>query len=94
MWKLTPRQIWKRPNPLYSLSPETTQRILRLLEWTQEEELTCEETFALLDEYVELADGDAETIMPLVKHHLDGCPDCFEGYDALRRILQNDADTI
>lgn len=75
-----------------NLTPASTVRLLHLLERTQEEELTCEETFDLLDEYVELAESEAEAtaIMPLVKHHLDGCPDCHERYDALRRILQSD----
>lgn len=71
-----------------NLNPESTIRLMRLLERTQEEELSCEETFALLDEYVELTEGDAATLMPLVKHHLDGCPDCYERYDVLRHIVQ------
>lgn len=73
-----------------NLSPESTVRLMHLLARTQEEELSCEETFALLDEYVELTESDAATLMPLVRHHLDGCPDCHERYDALRRILQTD----
>ncbi len=82
--------------PQLTLTPESAMRLLRLLERTQEEELTCEETFALLDEYAELAESEAEAevLMPLVKHHLDGCPDCYERYDALRRILQTDIDTL
>lgn len=76
--------------------PDVTEtsvaRLMHVLEHTQEEELSCEETFALLDEYVELAvsKSEAAALMPLVKHHLDGCPDCHDYYDSLLRILQTE----
>ncbi len=64
--------------------------LLRRLENVQENAYSCEETFALLDEYVELVvtDEEAAALMPLVKNHLDMCPDCREGYEVLLRILE------
>ncbi|HID52419.1 MAG TPA: zf-HC2 domain-containing protein [Anaerolineae bacterium] len=64
--------------------------LLRRLENVQENAYSCEETFDLLDEYVELVvtDEEAAALMPLVKNHLDMCPDCRERYEILLRILE------
>jgi hypothetical protein len=73
----------------------TITHLMRLIEQTQEEEYSCEETFALLDEYAEIAlrnDLEAEALMPLVKHHLDMCPECAERYEALLYILESEAE--
>ncbi len=70
---------------------ETISLLMELIEQTREGEYSCEETFDLLDEYVELALGNQEeavTLMPLVKNHIDGCPDCHDRYEALLQILQ------
>jgi hypothetical protein len=65
--------------------------LMELIEKTNEDEYSCEETYALLDEYVELvADGqDVEKLMPLVKKHVDHCPDCGPRFEILLDILQN-----
>ncbi len=69
--------------------------LLRRLENVQENAYSCEETFALLDEYVELivTDEEAAALMPLVKNHLDMCPDCRERYEILLRILETESFT-
>lgn len=48
-------------------------------------EVTCEECFELLDEYVDLeADGeDADTRLPGMRAHLHGCPACREEHESL-----------
>ena len=65
------------------------QKILGMLEKTQEEELTCDDVFALLDQFAEMAvrGEDVASLMPMVKHHLDICGDCREEYEALEAIL-------
>ncbi len=70
---------------------DTVTTLMRLIEQTNEGEYSCEETFDLLDEYVELvaADQDVEVLMPLVKKHVDHCPDCGPRYEILLDILQN-----
>ncbi len=57
---------------------------------TQEEELSCDEVLAVIDEYAEraLAGEDISELMPKVKQHLDLCPECFEEYQVLLNILQ------
>jgi hypothetical protein len=52
-------------------------------------EVTCEECFERLDEYVELelAGGDAELRVPGMRAHLEGCPACREDHDSLLALI-------
>jgi hypothetical protein len=51
-------------------------------------EVTCEECFELLDEYVdlELAGQDADRRLPGMREHLEGCPACHEDHESLRDL--------
>ena len=53
-------------------------------------EVTCEECFELLDEYVELelAGEDADRCLPGLREHLQGCPACDEDHESLREFVQ------
>ncbi len=53
---------------------------------------SCEEAFALLDEYVErvASEEEAEQIMPLVKNHIDRCTGCQDVYNMLMYILKTE----
>ena len=50
-----------------------------------EPEVTCEQCFELLDEYVELElrGEDAEEQLPGMRAHLSGCPACHEDHESL-----------
>jgi anti-sigma factor RsiW len=52
-------------------------------------EVSCEECFELLDEYVdlELAGDDADTRLPGMREHLQGCPACHEDHESLRDLV-------
>jgi hypothetical protein len=52
-------------------------------------QVTCEECFELLDEYVELelAGVDADARIPGMRTHLAGCSACHEERDSLRALL-------
>jgi hypothetical protein len=52
-------------------------------------QVTCEECFELLDEYVELelAGLDADARIPGMRTHLAGCSACHEEHDSLRALL-------
>jgi hypothetical protein len=56
-------------------------------------ELTCEQCFDMLDEYVEaeLETADADARVPGMRAHLDGCPACREDHESLRELLATDA---
>ena len=50
-----------------------------------EPEVSCEECFDRLDEYVELelAGVDAERRIPGMRAHFEGCPACREDHESL-----------
>ncbi len=70
---------------------EMMQKMLAMLSNTRDKELTCDEVFALLDQFTELAaqGEDVAQLMPLVQQHLDMCEDCREEYKVLESIVQN-----
>ncbi len=70
---------------------EKMQKMMAMLSNTREVELTCDEVFALLDQFTELAaqGEDVAQLMPLVKQHLDMCEDCRDEYKVLENIVMN-----
>ena len=52
-------------------------------------EVTCEQCFDLLDQYVDLevAGADADGRLPGMRAHLTGCPACHEDYESLRDLV-------
>jgi len=75
------------------LSNEAVYGFLRVLEQVREDELSCEEIYAKLDEYVEMEvkKEDAAHIMPFIREHLDLCPECWDTYEALKDVTENSA---
>jgi hypothetical protein len=71
-------------------SNEAVLGFLQVLEHAQENGCSCDEVFAQIDEYVEreVDRKDAQDLMPLVREHLDLCPECCEEYEALLDILE------
>jgi hypothetical protein len=65
--------------------------ILRVLEAVPAEEISCSELYAKLDEYVEreVDKKDAAYLMPVIREHLDMCPECCEEYEALLDVLSH-----
>lgn len=76
--------------PEATLTQELLVELMERLEKTTENAYCCDEVFALLDEYVELVadDEEARQLMPLVKNHLDMCPDCRDEYEVLLHVLK------
>jgi hypothetical protein len=52
-------------------------------------QVTCDECFERLDEYVELElrGADAEERVPGMRAHLAGCPACADEHQSLRALL-------
>lgn len=71
-------------------SEQVLRKLLVAIEQTQDVEYSCDEVYQLLDQYTEAVERgeDAAQVMPLVKHHLDMCPDCREEFEALLSILE------
>ena len=53
-------------------------------------EVSCEECFEQIDRYVELelAGADADTALPGMAAHLEGCPACREDHDSLLALIR------
>jgi hypothetical protein len=71
------------------LTNEAVLGILRVLDEVPVEEISCAELYVKLDEYVqrEVDKKDAAFLMPVIREHLDVCPDCCEEYEALLDVL-------
>ena len=71
--------------PQDELQDEVIVKFLRILEDVRAEDMSCDEMFIRLDEFVEteVQSHDAEKLMPLVREHLDMCSECDEEYEAL-----------
>lgn len=73
------------------LDHDAVEKIMLALSMTDDNEMSCAEVFALLDEY---ADGtvvdaaDAEVLLPLIEKHLEICADCQECYDMLHKMVE------
>jgi hypothetical protein len=69
---------------------EAVLGFLHVLESVQEQGCSCDEVFTKIDEYVEreVDKNDAQDLMPLIREHLDLCPECCEEYEALLDILE------
>lgn len=76
--------------PETRLSDELIRDLIRSLEETRDDECSCADVFALLDQYaeVEIRGEDAARLMPLLKRHIDTCNECHEEYEALLIILE------
>ena len=75
------------------LDERGVERLMHLLCETRDDELSCEEVFSCLDEYVECLESHQEfgARKQLVEHHLNLCADCRDELDALIHALE-DAD--
>lgn len=73
------------------LSDELVTSIMQRLVTTGEEELSCDEVFAMVDEYAEASQRgeDVASLKPLIRHHLEMCRECDEEYEALLRVLES-----
>lgn len=72
------------------LSDALVTRIMHRLVRTDEEEISCDEVFAIVDEYAEASQRgeDVASLKPLIRHHLELCRECDEEYQALLRVLE------
>ena len=82
--------LFKRHPSTRLASDPVMPELLRMVSMTDEQELSCDEVYALLDlfaEKVKLGE-DAGGLMPMVQKHLGMCPDCREEYEALLKMLE------
>jgi hypothetical protein len=82
--------IRNKVSPPEKLSNDTILGFLHMLEMVEKEDISCDELYMKLDEYVEreVDQRDAAYIMPLMREHLDTCPECCEEYEALLHVIK------
>jgi len=75
------------------MTDETTPELVARLLGPVGPEVTCDECFELLDQYVdlELAGEDADQRLPGVRAHLEGCPACREDHESLRDLVAGES---
>jgi len=89
------KPFWRhKPQAPFAPSQESTNRMratLTMVAQTQEQELSCDEAYSLLDVFADRVSRgeDAAALMPLVQHHLEMCPDCREEFTALLRAIES-----
>jgi hypothetical protein len=78
---------WYLPDP-------ATKGMLESLATTSKQEISCDEVFAVLDQFTEAVQRGENVLlfMPLVRQHLDVCPACRDEYEALLSLLQPNLD--
>jgi hypothetical protein len=78
-------------SPREPLQDEVVVRFFKLLEQIREEDMSCDDMYRQLDEFVEeeVKSKDAAKIMPLIQEHIDCCSECDDEYQALLRVLEN-----
>ena len=68
------------------------RELIRAMLGPEGQELTCDQCFEELDRFVELErqGADADTAVPWLRAHLEGCPACREEYESLHALLATD----
>ena len=86
--------IRNKVSPPEPLSNDAVLGFLKVLENVDKEEITCDELYARLDEYVEreVDQKDAARIMPLMREHMDVCQECCDEYEALLDVIEKSSD--
>lgn len=88
--KIFPQRVQPQPPQKDAENRARLHSLIQMVDRTEENELSCDEVFALLDQYVELVveDRQAANLLPLVQEHLDRCRDCHEEFEALIRVIE------
>jgi hypothetical protein len=85
------QNLFGKPATQPEITDEVVLKIINILERARADEITCDDMFMQLDEFVEhkFYGRDVEKIAPLLREHLDICNDCHEEYAALLHVLEN-----
>ena len=67
-----------------------TRKVLYGLTQDTEPWLSCDDCFALLDEYVENSLADPDYVHVAMATHLEACPACAEEAESLDALLKDD----
>lgn len=84
-------RIFNKPASQPGMTDAVVIKVLKILEQARADEITCDDMFAQLDEFVEhkFHGRDVDKIAPLLREHLDICSECHEEYATLLHVLEN-----
>ena len=87
--QLLERPAQSEPSVVVPLDDSSIDRLLYLLCDTRDDELSCDDVFLRLDEYVDclISHGQMTEHRPLIEHHLTICADCRDELHALQQAL-------
>ena len=71
------------------LDVDTLKQMIRGIMSSRADEIDCNECFDQLDHFSELSltGKSADEALPLVRQHLETCPDCKEEFEVLLKAL-------
>jgi hypothetical protein len=74
----------------FAVSPASLAVMGRAISSTQEAEYDCNDVYRLLDQFAEAVQRGDDTApwMPLIRAHLERCPDCRAEFEALMQALR------
>lgn len=73
-----------------ALRPEQADQLLKMIQLTREEELTCPECLDELDRYTQrvLNGEELSSILDRVREHLEACPFCNDEFQLILETLR------
>jgi len=80
------RKILNWFRDFFGSSQNTDAKVaLIMMSMTQEEEISCDDVQALIDQFAEMQfrGENPASLFPLVQRHLEMCPECREEFEAL-----------
>lgn len=89
------KNFFQRIRNQFSPKPELTDdmvlKFLNVLEQARQDDLSCDDIYIRLDEFVEteLKGVDPNLLSPLIHEHLDMCSECCEEYEALIDVVEH-----
>jgi hypothetical protein len=88
MWDSLKHRTKARAKP-GAVDPDRLKALVRAIMTTRPDEIGCDACMEQTDRFVEmtLAGKNARQAVPLVRDHLERCPDCREEFEALAAAL-------
>ena len=84
-----------KPPKKHNCGPEDVAGLMRTILSAEDEDITCDECYEHIDQYVDMlrAGENAATVLPKVKTHLEQCRCCESELQAFIAILEAETES-
>lgn len=84
-----------KPPKKHNCGPEDVASLMRTILSAEDEDITCDECYEHIDQYVDMlrAGENAATVLPKVKTHLEQCRCCESELQAFIAILEAETES-